>query len=86
MAISCVVCGEWVQSLGSDRLDICTPCLTLNFAATQASEAPRDPPQGPVTRETLPEFVDSQGPYTLTPRQAQAMSRLVEAWRRQEEP
>ena len=32
---ACTVCGEWYPSAGRDRLDICEPCYTANFAGAQ---------------------------------------------------
>ena len=86
MALCCTVCGFWSPQVGPDRLDICDECLTLNFSATQPPQgpgAPRDPPPAPGAREGLEAFVDPAHP--LTPRQVEAMARLAEAWRRQEE-
>jgi hypothetical protein len=77
---TCTVCGLWYPSAGSDRLDLCMDCWQANFAGAQPSPTPHTP-----TREALHAYVDAAGPYTLTPRQAEAMSQLVAAWRREVE-
>ena len=66
MSISCVICGEWYPSAGRDRLDICEPCYTANFAG---ASPPLDL-HAPMAREALEAYVDSA--HQLTPRQVQA--------------
>ena len=85
MSLCCTVCGLWYPGAGRDRLDICTPCLEQNFSGAQPPLdpwTPHDPPDHDA-REALEAFVDSA--HQLTPRQVQAMARLAEAWRRQED-
>lgn len=85
MAICCCVCGEWVPSVGPDRLDICADCMTLNFPAVQDQHDPGPPAPAPApgARAALEAFVDTAHP--LTPREVEAMRRMAEAWRLQED-
>lgn len=73
--LRCSICNDWYPHVGSDRLDICAECLTLNFPATQ--DLDRTPPASDVSA-----YVCASRP---SPRQVQAMARLAEHWRRQEE-
>ena len=85
MTLQCTVCGEeyWptARILLNDANALCTPCFFANFAGAQ----PPIDMWGPSARAALEEYVDAQGPYRLTPPQQEAMARLAEAWRRQEE-
>ena len=82
MALCCTVCGTWYPSAGLDRLDICTPCLDLNFSGAQPPLdpcAPRDPPALDVSaRAALEAFVDNA--HAMTPRQVEAMRRMAARW------
>ena len=57
MSLCCVICGLWSSDLGSDRFDICTECLRLNFPASQdLDRAPPHPPLDVSARAALEAF------------------------------
>ena len=72
--ICCVICGLWYPADARDRLDICLPCVELNFAG--------NPLDAPDAREALEAYVYPD--HQMTPRQAQALARMHVYWQRRQ--
>ena len=75
---TCTVCGFWYPGCRIDRLDICEPCYTANFAG---ASPPLDI-HASLAREALEAYVYTT--HQMTPRQAQALARMHVDWPRRQ--
>jgi hypothetical protein len=85
--ITCTVCSEEYWPTGRWRDDICPGCFDANFAASQelrVEDAPVTDAQREADHRRYVEACQAATP-SLTPRQVEAMRRMAERWRHEED-